>query len=234
MTDYSRIIYNAIRRELSELVAKLVKDGVPYGEVDKQVNDFLKKSGLDKKLWQKMKKRFDKSKKTTSEYYKKKIAWVDDKTLDLGTSKEMAKMYLRTNHQFAFLQGEFKKEIVREVYRGIKNGDKVKTIQDRVAKRVSVNSSKARAIVNTAVAGYDNTINKDMAKAVGVNKFKYSGATAERDFCRDRLGGVFTISELKAMNNGQGLPVETYLGGYNCRHFLAPVIDSEVLKGVTT
>jgi len=45
------------------------------------------------------------------------------------------------------------------------------------------------------------------------------GAVAgARPFCRERVGKVYSIEEIRAMDNGQGLAVEYFCGGWNCRH----------------
>jgi len=44
-----------------------------------------------------------------------------------------------------------------------------------------------------------------------------------RPFCREHVGKAYTLAALKRMDNGQGLPVETFAGGMNCRHALSPL-----------
>jgi len=45
------------------------------------------------------------------------------------------------------------------------------------------------------------------------------GAVAgARPFCRERVGKVYSIDEIRGMSNGQGLAVEYFCGGWNCRH----------------
>lgn len=56
-----------------------------------------------------------------------------------------------------------------------------------------------------------------------VNRFTFVGPPASRPFCRLLMqqaenGRTWTLKEIRNMNNGQGLPVESYCGGWNCRH----------------
>ena len=44
----------------------------------------------------------------------------------------------------------------------------------------------------------------------------------ERDFCKEHYNKIYTIEEIQALNNGQGLDVLTYAGGYNCLHWWMP------------
>lgn len=65
------------------------------------------------------------------------------------------------------------------------------------------------------------------ARAMGVRAdvapeqqfFRYDGpVTNMRPFCAARIGQVFSLKEIRAMKSPNGLPVEQYCGGYNCRH----------------
>lgn len=63
----------------------------------------------------------------------------------------------------------------------------------------------------------------DKAIARGAIEFKFSGPKSGlRPFCAERLGKTFTVKEILAMNNGQGLPVQYSCGGYNCKHRWTP------------
>lgn len=49
--------------------------------------------------------------------------------------------------------------------------------------------------------------------------FRYDGpVTNMRPFCAGKIGQVFSLKEIRAMKSPNGLPVEQYCGGYNCRH----------------
>jgi SPP1 gp7 family putative phage head morphogenesis protein len=86
---------------------------------------------------------------------------------------------------------------------------------------------EASTLANTAVAQFDNAYMIENAQQAGVTKYLYDGTiiATTRDFCRERVGKIFTLQELEAMDNGQGLPVIPSLGGYNCRHYLTPIVE---------
>lgn len=103
-----------------------------------------------------------------------------------------------------------------------------------VARARSLASGADKAIkaeLDTAVAGFDRTARMRGAVDAGVELFRYEGPrTNLRPFCRDtieRNGGIYTLAEIQRMDNGQGLPVENYCGGYNCRHRWVPIVQSE-------
>lgn len=88
--------------------------------------------------------------------------------------------------------------------------------------------------INTAVAGFERSVTLKKARDNGFTRFLYVGGIIEtsRDFCIERDGNIYTQKEIDSWDNGQGLPANVYLGGYNCRHSLTPVDDTtaEILE----
>jgi len=57
------------------------------------------------------------------------------------------------------------------------------------------------------------------ASKQGVKYFRYEGPQGSaRAFCAERIGKVYSAEEIEKMNNGHGLPVLYFMGGWNCRH----------------
>lgn len=81
--------------------------------------------------------------------------------------------------------------------------------------------------LNTSLAGFSRTLTIYKSEELGIEKFEYVGPydKVTRPFCRERVGGIFTREQILSWDNDQGLPASIYLGGYNCRHRLEPVID---------
>lgn len=90
-------------------------------------------------------------------------------------------------------------------------------------KQIALNEINKRTL--NAVQGVYNGLVVGKAVENKVKSFLYEGPLDEktRPFCRERVGRVFTLKEIQAMDNEQGLPVITNLGGYNCRHQFKPV-----------
>lgn len=83
---------------------------------------------------------------------------------------------------------------------------------------------------NTAIAQFDNAYHIENALQAGVEKFLWDGPPTlpnSHDLCIQNVGKEFTLEELQSMDNGTDLPVETSLGGYNCRHYLTAVISAK-------
>jgi hypothetical protein len=91
--------------------------------------------------------------------------------------------------------------------------------------------------INTTLMAYQRIVHQEKADKAGITKFLYIGPDDEvtRPFCQERVGGIFTQEEIDSWDNGQGLPANIYLGGYNCRHQLRPVSDelAQELEGET-
>jgi len=84
-------------------------------------------------------------------------------------------------------------------------------------------------VVNTSIAQFDNSLTLEYAAQSNIKKFKYDGDLHPntRSFCRKHLGKIYTIEQIRQLDNGQGLPVETSLGGYNCTHYWTPIAEFE-------
>ena len=81
--------------------------------------------------------------------------------------------------------------------------------------------------LNSSLMAFQQVVDLEKAKKAGIERFLYIGPDDKitRPFCRELVGGIFTLAELRAMDNGQDLPVEVFRGGYNCRHRLRPISD---------
>lgn len=81
--------------------------------------------------------------------------------------------------------------------------------------------------LNTAGMAFQRLTHIKKAEKAGITKFLYVGPDDERTrpFCAEHVDRVYSLEEIRAMDNGQGLPVEVYGGGYNCRHHWRPISD---------
>jgi DNA-binding transcriptional MerR regulator len=79
-------------------------------------------------------------------------------------------------------------------------------------------------LAHTSIAQFNNELTFAVAEQTGTTTFLYSGpiSALTRPFCRAHAGKVFSLVEIDHMDNGQGLPVRTSCGGYNCRHTWIP------------
>lgn len=84
--------------------------------------------------------------------------------------------------------------------------------------------------LNTAVQGFSRAVTAGKAKDLGFDLFIYIGPDDDvtRDFCVEVLSKdppIYTADEIDSLDNGQGLSVMTFGGGYNCRHQWRPITE---------
>ncbi|TAK59415.1 MAG: hypothetical protein EPO24_07710 [Bacteroidetes bacterium] len=128
---------------------------------------------------------------------------------------------------FKGLQDEQREIIMEEVRKAVGAGKGFTDLRDALGKR-GMGAAHAETLANTSLAAFDNAIHVEFATQSGITKFKYDGPVnaTTRPFCREHAGKIYTIAELDAMDNGQGLkPTSVYLGGYRCQHYLTAQVD---------
>lgn len=116
--------------------------------------------------------------------------------------------------------------IVQEIRRTARAGEGYDVLRSRLMKR-SLGAGEASTLANTALAQFDNATMFEFAAQAGVEKYKYGGVLHPntRPFCREHIGKIYTIEQIKKMDNGQGMPVMTSLGGFNCGHYWTAQVD---------
>ena len=84
--------------------------------------------------------------------------------------------------------------------------------------------------VNTELSQFGRAVTASAAQAFDLDLYLYTGPRdgVTRSFCRPLINKVVSESQMMRLDNGQGLPVKTSCGGYNCRHSWSPVTESFV------
>jgi hypothetical protein len=107
---------------------------------------------------------------------------------------------------------------------------------DGVAGAIGTSVTRAQAAVDASVmaAGRTAVIRAATEAADGLVDlvYLYSGPkdSRNRPFCRRHVGKALTESGIAQANNGQGLPVDAFAGGYNCRHVWSPMTLAEARR----
>jgi hypothetical protein len=117
------------------------------------------------------------------------------------------------------------KDVSQDVVRLLRQDKSIKEVSERLQLRYGRlrNVADTIALTSRTALSRANRINK--AEKAGVKRLKYFGAPAERDFCVEHLDNIYTIEQIRQMDNGQGLEVLYYMGGFRCRHSWLPVLD---------
>ncbi|MCZ7556817.1 MAG: hypothetical protein M5R41_10500 [Bacteroidia bacterium] len=143
---------------------------------------------------------------------------------DAVLSLEPVALQARAAVDFPAIRHGLNRTVQRALQHVIDTGGEITDVTRRL-QRLRVVGHRARTLANTALAQYDNAANVLLARQGGITRYKYHGPPAEREFCQALLstGRFYTLAEINAMDNGQGLPVWSSCGGYNCRHQWLPV-----------
>jgi hypothetical protein len=115
--------------------------------------------------------------------------------------------------------------------------------------------ANVRTTANTAQAIADRSYSAAVNEELGIEYFQYLGGEipTTRTFCEHREGAIFHRKEIEAWGNGENSAgindirngtwdgridgtdsrsIFTFVGGWNCRHFLVPVIKQKVPPSV--
>lgn len=118
-------------------------------------------------------------------------------------------------------------EIRQAVARGITTGGSLADVVAAVSDQMDVTFRQAQAAVDAAIMAAGRRAVVSIALDVEEDTdeqmvFVYVGPrdAKNRPFCRQWVGKA--ALDPRKLDNGQGLPVEDYCGGYNCRHSWAP------------
>jgi len=116
---------------------------------------------------------------------------------------------------FADYIGDLRRGVMSQVLLG--QDPDFQALEEELGSRLA---SHLETELNTGVAAFQRTVATQKANDLGLKKFLYEGPDDDviRPFCEERVGRVFTDEEAKDWDNGQGLPADIFLGGYNCRH----------------
>ena len=84
--------------------------------------------------------------------------------------------------------------------------------------------------IKTQISSYGRSITAFVAESAGLDLYLYTGPKdgITRPFCNELINLVVTKDQMNKLNNGQGLGVLAYGGGYNCRHSWSPVTQGFV------
>jgi len=150
----------------------------------------------------------------------------------------------RWERQGQELAGVLHQSIMDSVVSGSSFDDMATRIENALlgdGERAPAFRSRAETIANTTLMGFDRTISNRQAAVAGIETFIYLGPDdgITRPFCSAVLSmngsrefniptvdgdePIYTKEQIEGMDNGQGLPVAQFGGGYRCRHQFSPI-----------
>ncbi len=152
--------------------------------------------------------------------------YFDEAGVDVTLSKEdLDRMMALYQVEFAKIKQDTRDVIVEELRRSARANLGYEELRSRLMKR-GLGAGEANTLANTGLAQFDNAYMQEISKRAGIDEFLYDGVLhpTSRLFCKKHYGHVYTMAEILQMDNGQGLPVVTSCGGYNCVHYWTPEV----------
>jgi len=178
-------------------------------------------------------------------------AWVGQiGSIDKGLMKALRTQYKQISAEYLLNAQSFSQTllnpIAQEVGAYIATGSRYSDLVKAVSQIVTGGDTSdgailgnARTTVNDLVSVYERTATNIAAEQVGAVFFLYQGRPIKstRPFCRERANKYYHKEEIASWasedwqgktEGTNGTTIFSYLGGYNCRHVLVPVRQSEV------
>jgi len=124
--------------------------------------------------------------------------------------------------------------IIPNVTSGVRESLVAMTVDVPIKQEMSSLSQKMQSAtgrqlteVNTKLSMYGRGVTAAMAEEAGLSFYLYTGPQdgETRKFCSPLVDKVVSESQMRKLNNRQGLSVKTAGGGYNCRHSWSPVSE---------
>lgn len=151
-------------------------------------------------------------------------------SLDAHAKDSIANSVVGVLDEVAAVFKDAGKEIRRAIDVGVNTGSSLEGVTADVARAIDTSFSRAKVAVETAIRGAVRMAliqqSENASEATGVEMlYLYDGPedSKTRPFCDKHVGKVYSLAKIKALANDDGLPVETFAGGYNCRHRLSPI-----------
>jgi len=170
------------------------------------------------------------------DYAKQVVTKLDAESLKaFSTDRDVATKAMKNSSKFVM---DFAKRLDKVDEKASKNIIKAMTSLNpgetdwRTAARAAMQKAglakhHAKTEIETFSAAMDRARVVDTALKGGIRRFLFDGPSGtQRPYCKDKVGKVFDIDEIRGSDNGQGLPGIYYCGGFGCRHRLVPVYDT--------
>lgn len=131
------------------------------------------------------------------------------------------------------------KSAVRSALTSIVQEIPLTVVKSNLEMRLQRSTGRQLTEIKTQVSEYGRSITATAAAAADLDLYLYTGPIdgIVRPFCKQLVNLVVDEKQMSQLNNGQGRPVKTSCGGYNCRHSWSPVtagfVEAADLKRAT-
>ncbi len=210
--------FRKLEAELLREILQVYRSGGSSADVREVIRITLKSYDLKGKLDRELKAELQQRVQRTHDEALKRYEYIVKFTAKPEDSAAGIAITRHAETSFAQTEKGINKDVVSAVVGAFKSGLSHKDIQGILHQRMRKNESQAQTIANTATAAFQTAASMQTEASAGVTKWKYSGPPGDRPFCQHHLGRVYSMRDIRALNNGQGLDAYLYRGGWNCRH----------------
>ena len=131
------------------------------------------------------------------------------------------------------------KSAVRSALTSVVQNIPLTIVKSNLEMRLQRSTGRQLTEIKTQVSEYGRSITATAAAAADLDLYLYTGPVdgITRPFCKQLVNLVVDEKQMRQLKNGQGRPVKTSCGGYNCRHSWSPVtagfVEAAELKRAT-
>ena len=212
---------NDFEQELRRRLIEGVRMGQSMPEIERLFAETLRDLDMPEQMRRALTRELRRSQRATAGELR--AEFILERTI--ADRASIRKLVSTTLEQFTRFESNIERRILSEIERGIASG----RLRFRPASRAHSRSARARTIARTGLAGVSRAAHIETAREAGVDSFRYDGSSPQREFCREHHRKVYTLEEIDQLNNGQGLPVRTHCGGYNCTHRWRAVVTRPII-----
>lgn len=216
-----------LQRRLLDLLYKLYDKNASKSEIEKAVKTLLDKFDLKSILGAEFEGALAGIIAQAEAEALKKYKWIKKHTADPADTALGTKIVSTSQNHFARVDKMVNKGVLSVVVRGIKAGAGVDEVAASLGRVMRKTAANAFTVANTGLAAFDRVSALTYSAEAGITKKKYKGPPAQRPFCKENLERTFTLEQISYLDNGMGLDVLVYMGGWNCRHWWEDVVPAD-------
>lgn len=155
--------------------------------------------------------------------------------LGVGAQREVQAILSGRSKEIADALGATSTELRRVIQLGTTSGADLDELLRVAEQRIDVGLSRLRTVVDTGIMATSRVALVEAGAAIEgdtliVYAYEGPGDANTRPFCRPLLGTAYSEAGMAALDNGQGLSVAAFGGGYNCRHVWVPTTIDEARR----
>lgn len=157
-------------------------------------------------------------------------AWIEDRlsrSMSGAAERTLTRLVDGTLEALLLRKDSAAERLREAVVVGLKTNAQIPDLLDQLAEEAGLELRQAIVEVDTQLLGLHRDATATESQAAGIDLFTYEGPDdgITRPFCAPMVGKITTLQDLDGMDPGpsQPRPVSRFLGGYRCRHSLAPI-----------